>query len=455
MTTAAPEDRDTASAWRLALCLAVALAVLLATPGPQALRAGLAIFALAAALWMSQAIPLAVTALLVPLLSVLAGLQPPAQALAPFASPVIFLFLGGFALAAALQQQGLARALAGSVLRLAGGRRDVAVVLVAALSALVSMWLSNTATAVLMLPLALGLLDDQEDPPGPAEQAFVLLSMTYATALGGMASLVSTPPNALAGAQAGISFARWFGMAGPLAALLWVAMLAVLYLVLRPRLGGRVARGAVQPIAWNRQRVATAVIFALTVAGWVGGDWLARVLAIRGDSNALVALAAVVALIASGCLRWRELERQVQWGVLLLFGGGLALSEVMAASGGSRFLVEGLLALLQGAPPLLVLLGVVAFVVVLSELMSNTASAALALPLFLPMAGAMGLAPQSMAVAIALAASCGFMLPVATPPNALVFATGRIPQATMVRCGWRLNAVCILAITAAAHWLWG
>jgi sodium-dependent dicarboxylate transporter 2/3/5 len=437
----------------LAFSAAASGLVWLLGPGDGTLRAGLAIFVAAASLWVTQALPLAVTALLIPLLAILAGIAAPAAALAPFANPILFLFLGGFCLAAALRRHGLAQALAAAVLRLARGRRAWAVVFLAAVTGFAALWMSNTATAAMMLPLALALLDGQEEEAGPAEQQVALLATSYSAALGGMSSLVGTPPNAMAAAHADIAFAQWFATAAPLAMLLWAGMLVLLFLTLRPRLGGRVQVQRV-PVAWNRERIATALIFALTVLGWVGGRELAAALGLPGDANAVVAVAAVVALVASGALDWPTIERDVQWGVLLLFGGGLALSAVMDASGASAFLVTRLVDLLGGAPPLLVLLGVVAFIVLLSELMSNTASAALALPLFMPLAPSLGLSPATMATAIALAASCGFMLPVATPPNAMVFGTGRVPQRAMMRAGWKLDLLCIAGITAAAHWLW-
>ncbi|HSV80181.1 MAG TPA: DASS family sodium-coupled anion symporter [Ramlibacter sp.] len=458
MSLSAPPDptgpgQASPQPWRLALCLALGGATWFVAPGPGPLRFGLALFVLVAALWMTQALPLAATALLVPLLSVLSGLQQPQAALAPFSHPIIFLFLGGFALAAALRRQGLARALADAVLRAAQGRRSVAVLLLAATTALTSMWMSNTAAAVLMLPLAIGLLDAQREAMGPQEQSFTLLALTYSTAIGGMASIISTPPNAMAAAHSGAGFAQWFLLVAPLSLTLWVLMLGVLYLTLRPRLAGRVEIEA-EAIVWTRQRVITATIFAGAVVGWVGGGSLGRLLGIEADMHAVVALAALGALVATGVIGWDELEHDVQWSVLLLFGGGLALSEVMTVSAASSFLVERLLALVQGAPRALVMLGVIAFIVLLSELMSNTASAALALPLFMPLAPAVGVSPVAMAAAIALAASCGFMLPVATPPNALVFGTGRVTQGTMMRCGWKLDIVCITGITVAAQWLW-
>jgi len=443
---------------RLALCLLLAGAAwLLAPADPVALGRGLAVFVLVGSLWVTQALPLPVTALSVPLLAILAGLLPARQALAPFAHPVIFLFLGGFALAAALRQQGLDRALVGAVLQWAGGRRALAILILAGLTALLSMWMSNTATVALMLPLALGLLalDEAEadEDAAPRERAFVLLALAYSASIGGMATLIGSPPNAIAAGQAGISFAQWLAIGGPLALLMWPLMLGVLALVLRPRLSGRIAVPH-EPLDWTRPRIVTAAVFALAVAGWVLGGPLGSALGIAADMDTVVALAAILALAAGGALDWSVLERHVQWGVLLLFGGGLALGEVMSGSGGSRFLAQGLLAWLQDAPLPLVVLGVVAFVVFLTELVSNTASAALLLPLLLPVAGAMGLPPVAMAAAIGIAASCAFMLPVATPPNAMVFGTGQVASATMMRCGFWLNLVAIGLITAAALLVW-
>lgn len=448
-----PAQADSVSYPRLAACILLGALAWYAAPGPDALRFGLALFVLVAALWMTQALPLAVTALMVPLLAVVAGLQQPQAALAPFAHPILFLFLGGFALAAALRKQGLGRALAGAVIRIARGHLALSVMLLAGATASLSLWMSNTAAALLMLPLALGLIDANAKAMGPREQAFVLLAMTYSTALGGMASIVSTPPNALAAAHSGAGFLAWFVRVAPVALVLWLLMLGILYATLRPRLAGRIEVEVVE-FAWSRARVWTAAIFLATVAGWAASAPLGRWLGIAADAHAVIALAAVASLVATGAIGWAELEKEVQWSVLLLFGGGLALSEVMSASGGGGFLVQWLLSVLQGAPRVLVLLGVVAFIVVLSELMSNTASAALALPLFMPLAPALGMSPVAMAAAIALAASCGFMLPVATPPNALVFGTGRVGQAAMMRCGWKLDLACILLVTAAAAWLW-
>ncbi|HOX68547.1 MAG TPA: SLC13 family permease [Burkholderiaceae bacterium] len=436
---------------RALACLALSALVYAIAPAPDALRIGLAIFVLIGGLWMTQALHLSVTALLVPLLAVLAGLMDPRTALASFAHPIIFLFLGGFALAAALQRQGLDQVLARGVLGLAAGRRLVAAVLLFALTGLLSMWISNTATAAMMLPLALGLLREQDGPP---ERAFVLLGVAYSASIGGIGTLVGSPPNAIAAAQAGIGFAEWLRIGVPLVMLLLPLMAGVLFLVLRPHFGVETPQspGHSTPQVFTRPQRITLVVFGVTAAGWIGAAPLGRLLGIAADVDSVIAVAAIVALVASGAIGWPDIEQRTQWGVLLLFGGGLALSEVMAISGASRFMAGALTSALQGAPPVLILLGVVTFVVFLTELVSNTAAAALLVPIFVGVAVALDLPAPLLAAAIAVSASCAFMLPVGTPPNAIVYATEQVPQATMMRCGLVLNLVCIAVITAVATW---
>lgn len=436
---------------RALACLALSALVHAIAPAPDALRIGLAIFVLIGGLWMTQALHLSVTALLVPLLAVLAGLMDPRTALASFAHPIIFLFLGGFALAAALQRQGLDQVLAQGVLGLAAGRRLVAAVLLFALTGLLSMWISNTATAAMMLPLALGLLREQDGPP---ERAFVLLGVAYSASIGGIGTLVGSPPNAIAAAQAGIGFAEWLRIGVPLVMLLLPLMAGVLFLVLRPHFGVETPQspGHSAPQVFTRPQRITLVVFGVTAAGWIGAAPLGRLLGIAADVDSVIAVAAIVALVASGAIGWPDIEQRTQWGVLLLFGGGLALSEVMAISGASRFMAGALTSALQGAPPTLILLSVVTFVVFLTELVSNTAAAALLVPIFVGVAVALDLPAPLLAAAIAVSASCAFMLPVGTPPNAIVYATEQVPQATIMRCGLVLNLVCIAVITAVATW---
>lgn len=446
-----------AGAWRPLTCLTVTAVAWAGAPPAEPLRTGLTLFALIGSLWMTQALHVSATALLVPLLCVLAGVFSVREALASFANPVIFLFLGGFALAAALSRHELDQALATAVLRLARGRRGLAFLLLFGLTALLSMWISNTATAAMMLPLALGLLHNRavsgaDEPGRMRDQVFVLLGLAYSASIGGIGTLVGSPPNAIAAAQAGISFAQWLRIGLPVVALLLPLMVLVLYLLLRPSLAGR---ASVPPLSlpWTRPRLMAIAIFALTVTGWIGSAPLSRALGVEGDFDALVALAAIAALFVTGTLRWDDVERGTNWGVLLLFGGGLALSQMMSSTGASRFLADQLVARMHDAPLWLLLVAVVAFVVLLTELVSNTASAALLVPIFLSVAGSLGVSPVGLAAAIAVSASCAFMLPVATPPNAIVYGTGQVPQRWMMRCGLVLNLVCIAVVSAVAWFM--
>lgn len=441
----------TMARWGLGLGLILPVSGLLWTADlPPDLAVGLWVFVVVASLWLTQAIHVTATALLVPVLAVITGLLTLKGALASFAHPIIFLFMGGFALAAALSHHGLDQAMVRGVLRVARGQRLRAVWLLCAVAALLSMWMSNTATAVMMLPLALALLAPQPGVPEatPSERVFVLLGLAYSASLGGVATLVGSPPNALAAAQAQIGFAEWLWRAGPLAVLLWGLAMGLLAWLCQPRLEGQVPvhDSHAHPWRWNPGRVLTLLIFALTVLGWVAGAPLGRWLGVTADTDTLVALLAMLALLGTGTVTWREVERQTQWGVLLLFGGGLVLSEVMARSGASAFMAQHLLTWVQGAPTVVLVLAVVAFVVFLTELVSNTASAALLLPLLLPLGQALGLDTVALAMAIAVAASCAFMLPVATPPNAIVFATDQVPQSAMMRCGFWLNIACLFVI---------
>ncbi|WP_119154962.1 SLC13 family permease [Caldimonas tepidiphila] len=430
----------------LALCAVLAALTWAFGPEQPQLRTGLTLFVLIASLWLTEALDLTVTALLVPLACVLAGVFTTREALASFANPIIFLFLGGFALASALIRHGLDRLLAAAVLRLAGERLAVAALLLFAITALLSMWISNTAAAAMMLPLALGLLNSGATRPGPRAYVFVLLGLAYAASIGGIGTLVGSPPNAIAAAQAGISFAEWLRIGLPLVALLLPLMVGVLWLVLRPPLAGRIEVPPTR-FEWSRGRAMALLIFALTVAGWVGGGPLSAALGIAGDFDSVVALAAIFALCVTRTVSWRDIEEGTHWGVLLLFGGGLALSQMMGSTGASKFLAQQLVGWVQGASLLVLLLAVVAFVVMLTELVSNTASAALLVPIFVSVSAELGLPPVLLSAAIAVSASCAFMLPVATPPNAIAYGTGQVPQRLMMRCGLVLNLVCIVVVT--------
>lgn len=433
------------AAWIAAALLLAGLAHGLLPLEPP-VRKGLALLVGIGVLWLSEALPLAVTALLVPLGALALGIPgvTTTSALAPFADPIVFLFLGGFALATALRAQQLDRKMALALLALSRGHLGGAVALLFAATAVLSMGISNTATAAMMLPLALGMLGSLEPRDDQRTPAFVLLGVAYAASIGGMGTLVGSPPNAIAARAAGIDFAQWLGIGLPMVALLLPLMGLVLWLVLRPRLDRRIDMVA-DAIPWTPARVLTLGVFALAALGWVFGAAPLKALGIASPDT-VVALAAAVAVVALGLASWEEISEHTEWGVLLLFGGGLALGQALDQSGASLALGRAVAQALDGAPPVLVLLAVATFMVLLSEFASNTAAAALMVPVFATVASAIGLPPATMTVVVALAASLGFALPVATPPNAMVYATGQIHQRQMLRAGMALNAVGILVL---------
>lgn len=454
MNPPAASDGGAVSARRAALSGLVALALSLALyawlPFDATVTKGLCLLVFIGVLWLTGAIPLPVTALLVPLGALALGFPglTTSQALAPFADPIVFLFLGGFALASALRAQQLDRKMAGFLLTLSGGHLGRAVWLLFAVTALLSMGISNTATAAMVLPLTLGILGPLDPQRDRRTFSFVLLGVAYSASIGGMGTLVGSPPNAIAARAAGIDFAQWLWIGVPLVLLLMPLMVFTLWLVLRPQLNRRIDVAATA-VPWTRPRVLTLGVFLLTALGWMFGAGPLKQWGIQSPDT-VFALAAAVAVVALRLASWRDVSEHTDWGVLILFGGGLALGEVLATSGASLVLGQQVAGLLKGAAPWAMLLAVAAFMVLLSEFASNTAAAALLVPVFAAVASQMGLPVETLVIVVALAASCGFALPVATPPNALVFGTGRVRQGDMLRAGLSLDVACVVVLT-----IWG
>lgn len=441
-----PSGPRTAFFLLLAGALAGALYGLLPYAAP--VNKGLSLLAFIGVLWLTEALPLAVTALLVPAGALLLGFPglTPVKALAPFADPIVFLFFGGFALATALRVQQLDRKMAVALLALSRGHLGRAVLLLFTVTAVLSMGISNTATTAMMLPLALGILGALDAGHERRTHVFVLLGMAYAASIGGIGTLVGSPPNAIAARAAGLDFADWLWVGLPLVLLLMPLMVLTLWLVLRPRLHRQV-RIEMADVPWTWPRRLTLAVFALTALGWLFGGAPLKTLGIHSP-DAFFAVAGAMAVLVLRLASWRAVVAHTEWGVLILFGGGLALGELLGSSGASRVLGQQVAQALQGASPWLMLLGIAAFMVLLSEFASNTAAAALLVPVFAAIAGQMGLPRETLVVLVALAASCGFALPVATPPNALVYGTGHVPQRDMLRAGLALDVVCVLVLAA-------
>ena len=427
--------------------------------------------------WMTEALPIAATSL-VPLAAFpLLGVASIDAAAAPYANPIVFLFLGGFLLAKGLERWGLHRRLAlGVIARVGTEPRRIVLGFMLAAAAL-SMGISNTATAVMMLPIAASVVElaRRDDVGSEAEDrtfALVLmLGVAYACSIGGLATLVGTPTNALLAGfvattyGADLSFSGWLAFGLPLAAVgLAVTYVLLTRVVFPVRLaaipGGRAfvreQLAALGPMTAPERRVA--LVFGGVSVLWVVRPLLASV--VGGLSDTGIAMTGALALFvlpagaSTGTARGERLldwdtARTLPWGVLLLFGGGLSLAAAIAETG----LAEWLGGLLAGASvlPAWALVGlVVALIVSLTELTSNTATAAAFLPVLAALAASTGTDPLLLLVPATAAASCAFMLPVATPPNAIVFGSGHVTIGQMARAGLWLNLAFTLLVTAAA-----
>lgn len=447
---------------------------------PEAHRLA-AILAWVVCYWVAEPIPLPVTALLGTAFCVVAGLGSVKSVFAGYAHPIIFLFIGSFFLAGAMTAHGLDRRLAVSVLSLAwvGARPPRILLAVGVVTALVSMWVSNTATAAMMLPVAQGLLATlQASQPAGLERyrSGLLLILTYAATAGGAATIVGTPPN-LVGAgliaqETGVAipFQTWLLFGVPLAVALLLAswtLLAVLHPASEPVVPGLDRylgehRAAMGP--WTRGEINAAAAFGVALLLWIGPGLLG---AFIGPASAPAAWLArhlpneLVALLAAGLLfvlpvdrkagimtlSWRE-AAEINWGTILLFGGGLAFGELMTKTGLSDAVGRGVVEWFGVSSLWSLTAAAIAAAVLLSELTSNTAAATMLVPLVIAIARSADLPPVPPALGACLGASLGFALPVSTPPNAMVYATGLVPLRHLIRAGVLLDVV-----GAALIWL--
>ena len=427
--------------------------------------------------WVTEAAPIPVTALMpVAVLPVL-GVVPIGEATAPYANPLIFLFVGGFAVALAVQRWNLHRRVALKILQIAGSRLDRLIGGFMAATAGLSMWVSNTATAALMLPIALSVLalveSDQEARDAGSRPAIaLLLGIAFAANIGGMATLIGSPPNALTAAFLNerygleIDFLQWLIMGVPVSATLllftWWSLTHWVFPVHRIRLsglGGLLAGQRADLGDWSSAERRVAVVFALVALAWLFRPLLNQWLPLDLTDAGIAVLGAVVLfMLPSGrpeqrCLLVWENTRDLPWGVLVLVGGGLSLGAAIEGSG-----LAGLTAqTLHGAVDLpfwVVVTGVIVLTMTLSHVTSNTATAATLLPLVAALALQAQAAPLLLAVPVALAASAAFMLPVATPPNAIIFGSDRLTVLDMIRGGAMPSlAAVLLLILVSLTWI--
>lgn len=345
--------------------------------------------------------------------------------------------------------QRLDRKIAVSLLRLSRGNMKVAVLMLFLVTAFLSMWISNTATAAMMLPLAMGMLSHLDQEKEHKTYVFLLLGIAYCASIGGLGTLVGSPPNLIAAKALNLDFVGWMKLGLPMMLLILPLMLLSLYVILKPNLNERVEIKA-ESIPWTLHRVIALLIFLATAAAWIFSSKIKTAFGIS-NPDTVIALSAAVAVVVFGVAQWKEVARNTDWGVLMLFGGGISLSTLLKTSGASEALGQQVAATFSGAPAFLMILIVAAFIIFLTEFTSNTASAALLVPIFSGIAMQMGLPEQVLVFVIGIGASCAFMLPVATPPNAIVFGTGLIKQREMMNVGLLLNILCVVLVALWAY----
>jgi sodium-dependent dicarboxylate transporter 2/3/5 len=438
-----------------------------------------AVGVLMAVWWATEAVPIAVTALLPIVVFPLVGIATIQDTTAPYANKVIYLFLGGFIVAFAMQRWNLHRRIALNVLQHVGGNGRSLIGGFMLAAALISMWVMNTSTTMMLLPIAVsiigvihGSVDSLDEKARLDFQYALLLGVAYAATIGGMATLVGTAPNALFAAfmqetyGIEIDFASWMMVGLPLTAIMlplaWFVLTRIAFKVdFRTSGEGKATlrrlKEELGPITTPEIRVA--IVFTLMAVTWVARPLLVTLPGLSALDDSGIAMAGAIALflIPSGeksdplLLRWTYAEK-LPWGVLILFGGGLTLASAVSRTGLAEWL-GGSLHAVGALPVAIIVIIAAAMIIFLTELTSNIATTATFLPVVGAIAIESGIDPIVLTVPVTFAASCAFMLPVATPPNAIVFGSGMLTIPKMVRAGIMLNLVGIVVVSTIALYL--
>ena len=440
--------------------------------------------------WLTEAIDISATALLPLVLLPLFGAASMKQATQPYAHPLIFLFMGGFLIALSMRRWGLDKRVALNTLRLVGTRPANMVAGFMLATAGLSAFVSNTATTAIMLPIALSVIQlvrgtrDRDAAAGPALgdhfALCLMLGIAYAASIGGIATIIGTPPNAfLVGFlrdsismeyRIELSFARWLMIGLPLSLvflpIVWLLLTRVFYPIrVRQIEGGSelIQRelDALGPAKFGEW--ATLAVFLCTAVCWIVRPLLAKIFCsfdgqtvypFAGLTDSTVAMIGALALFVIPAdarqrrfvMDWQA-AAELPWGILVLFGGGLSLAAAVENNGVAEF-IGSQASHFAGMPALVIVLVVTTAMIFLTELTSNTATTATLLPVFAALAPGLGVHPYLLVFPAAIAASCAFMMPVATPPNAIVFASGEVTIPQMAKAGWWLNLLGIALITS-------
>ncbi|MCM8570909.1 SLC13 family permease [Gramella jeungdoensis] len=424
--------------------------------------------------WVFEAIPIAVTAILPIILFPLTGAVDIETTTAAFGHKYVFLYLGGFILAVAIEKWDLHKRIALTIINIIGTNIRLIILGFMVATAFLSMWISNTATTVMMLPIGTAIISQLQDNPDTVEDEnkifgkALMLAIAYSASIGGVATLIGTPPNlVLAGIVQElygieISFLKWLMLGLPVS----VALLFLCWKYLTVKAfnfqqskfpGGKeeIQRLLKQLGKLNKQEKRVLLVFILTAFCWISRSFLIQpFLPFIDDTIIAMAAAVVLFIIPSGkpktkLISWEEAVK-IPWGIIILFGGGMALAKGFSDSGLAVWIGEQL-ANLENLPLFLLVVVLIAAVNFLTEVTSNLATTAMLLPILAPMAIALDLHPYFLMVGATLAASCAFMLPVATPPNAVVFGSGHLHIPDMIRTGIWMNIVSIIIISLVVY----
>lgn len=430
-----------------------------------------------AAWWITEALPIAVTSMMPIVLFPLTGALSLKETSVAFGDKYIFLYIGGFILSIAIEKWHLHKRIALTIIKAIGSNSSRIVLGFMLATAFMSMWISNTAAAVMMMPIGMAIVKQfQDHPETPQNENIIfgkslMLAIAYSASIGGIATLIGTPPNIIfAGVvqkfyNTEITFLQWFKIGFPL----MVVMLVICWVYLTRfsfKLGNLSFPGGQQEIKNQLQKLGKIkreekrilLIFVLTALSWMLRSYLLTPFFPALDDT-IIAMMAVFALFVvhtksdpgGKLLHWKEAER-LPWGILLLFGGGLAIAQGFEASGLALW-IGNLVGGWQGISLWLLVVLIVAMVNFLTEITSNLATTAMLLPVLIPVADSLGVNPYVLLVGATLSASCAFMLPVATPPNAVVFGSGYLRVPDMMKTGIMLNLISILLISLLAYWL--
>lgn len=428
-----------------------------------------AIFVAIVIMWVTEVVPIAVTALLIAPAMVVAGVTGAEAAFAPYADPLLFLFVGAFMIARSMTLHGLDRRLAMGIVALPGvGDRPALMRAAFMLAAvLLSMWISNTATMAILAPILIGLVDRENANPKSVSGA--VLAVAYACSLGGLGTPVGSPPNLIAMGflrrQGGfdMSFFDWVAIALPAALIMMVALYGlVAWLLPTSALPVPTDRATATPPErrWSRGEITTAIAFGVAIAGWMVPGIL-KTAGVAGAAAVNEALpGGAVALLAASILfmvpdigngrrvlPWAE-AAQIDWGIIMLFGGGISLGTQLVETHLAEALARGFVGA-TGVTDLWTLTALATvFTIFFTETCSNTATSNIVSPIVIAIATELGISAVPPVLAVGLAASCAFMLPIATGPNAIAYGTGRVPMTHMMRAGLWLNLACAVLIFA-------